>query len=99
MRALDGGVGSAGLEGWHGVSGVADEKDSPTLELVGDLLVGLPRRDIDDFNVDRLTDRPCQQLTAALRGELSGGLPAAGEVRGDEHAEVLAYRQKDAVHV
>ena len=56
VRTLDGGVGSAGLERRHGVGRVADEKHSATSELVGHPLVGLPRRDIDDLHVDRLTN-------------------------------------------
>ena len=50
-------------------------------------------------HVDRLTDRFRQQLAATPCSELIGGLPVAGKVRGDEHAEVVAYRQKDAVYI
>src|SRR5207249_11073314 len=89
----------AGLEWRHGVGRVADEKDSAAVELISHPLEGLPRRDVDDFHVDRLTDRFRQQFAATMGGELFRGFPAAGQVGGDEHAEVVAYRQKDALHV
>ena len=78
---------------------VADEKDSATLELVGYLLVRLRRRDFDDLEVDLLTDRLGQHLAAIWRRELCRCLPLAGEVGGDEHAEVVLDYQEYAVHV
>lgn len=83
-----------GLERRHCVGRIADEKDSTAAELVSHPLVGLPRRNVDDFYIDGLTDPFDQQLCAPLRGELIGGLPTAGEVCGDEHAEVVAHWEK-----
>ncbi len=67
VRALDGGVGSPGLERRHGVPAVADEKDSAALELVGHLFVWLPCRSLDDLEVDLLADGVGEQIAAVLR--------------------------------
>src|SRR6202042_2089753 len=99
VRALDGGVGPPGLERRHGVPAVADEKDSPALELVGYLLVWLPCRSLDDLEIDLLADGFGEHFAAVLRSELRGGLPFAREVGGDEHAEVVLGHQEYAVHV
>src|SRR5258708_15780257 len=99
VRALDGGVGSPGLERRHGVSAVTDEKDSPALELVGYLFVWLPCRSLDDLEFDLLADGFGEHFAAVLRSELRGGLPFAREVGGDEHAEVVLGHQEYPVHV
>ena len=97
MCALDGGVCSSGLERRHGVSAVSDEKYSPAMELVGYLLVWLPRRSLDDLEIDLFADGLGEHFGAILRGELRRGLPFAGEVRGDEHAKVVLGHQEYAV--
>src|SRR6202789_2048336 len=99
VGALDGGVGSPGLERRHGVSAVANQKDSPTMELVGYLFVWLPCRSLDDLEIDLLADGFGEHFAAVLRGELRGGLPLAREVGGDEHAEIVLGHQEYAVHV
>src|SRR5579875_4033149 len=97
--ALDGRVGSPGLEGRHGVRGVADEKDSSALELVGYPLVGLPCGDIHDLQVDLLADCLGKYLRAPLRSELLGGFAFVGEVGGDEYAKVALDDQEYALHI
>src|SRR5271156_4516316 len=99
VGALDGGVGPPGLERRHGVSAVADQKDSPALELVGYLFVWLPCRSLDDLEIDLLSDGFGEHFAAVLRRELQGGLPLAREVGGDEHAEIVLGHQEYAVHV
>src|SRR5271168_3506466 len=88
MRALDGGVGSPGFERRHGVRRITDEKYSPTLELVGHLLVRLPGRDLDDVDVDLLTECLGENFAATLRRELRRRLTLAGQIGGDEHTEI-----------
>ena len=78
---------------------VADEKDSPALELVGHLLVWLPCRSLDDLETDLFADGFGEHFAAVLRGELRGGLPSVREVRGEEHAEVVLGHQEYAVHI
>src|SRR6202012_4143127 len=99
VGALDGGVGSPGLERRHGVSAVADQKDSPALELVSHLFVWLPCRGLDDLEIDLLADGFGEHIAAVLRGELRGGLAPAREVGGDEHAEIVLGHQEYAVHL
>src|ERR1700736_1379311 len=99
MRALNGGVGSPGLDRRHGVPGVPDEKDSPTLELVGHLLIGLPRGGLDDLELNLLADGLGEHFAAILRRELRRRLTPPREIRGDEHAKVISGNQEYAVHV
>lgn len=74
-------------------------KTCPPTELVGDLFVGLPRGDLDEVDVQPLADCLGEQLAATLWCELVGRLALAGEIRGDEHAQIALYHQENAVDV
>ncbi len=53
---------------------ISDEKHPAAAELVGDTLVGLPRRHFDDLDIDVRTDRPGEQPAAVIGGELGSAV-------------------------
>src|SRR5262245_4883777 len=99
VGALNCDVRPARLERRHGVSTVADEKDTAAAEMVSNQLVWLPRGDVDDVDIDRLTDCCNQQVSTVLLGKRGRCVTVLGKVGGDEYGEVTVGGDEDFVHI